>query len=453
MVLERHDLIGSETSARNSEVIHAGIYYPQGSLKATALRPGQEAALRGSAAENGIGHERIGKLIVATNEAAASGAGHHAQAGCRKRCDRSRVRVSNDRATPSGKSNRRSNAAGALWSPSTGILDSHGFMLALQGGLEDHGGQVVLNTKVDRLEPLLAGGFGAHVSTGDGEAYAITCRELILSAGHMAPGADDGLAGAKPPKAYLAKGNYFKLQGRAPFSKLIYPVPEPGGSWRSSSRWIFSTRRASARMWSGWKTSTTRSRSHSRRQILRRDPQLLARPAGQFPGAGLLRLPPQDCPDRANRLRISASTDLRRTAKPVSWRSTALNRRASRPHSRLLIMWQVLSGPIRRAVNLLIPIRYLTGLGFQDFIYVQTANWLRLVGRDIAGELQGEIPAAADPQERGEIAKIVARRNAIVVKPGDQLHNVHAVALSQLLQNFPKEIFKANGCHHSIDPE
>lgn len=224
MVLEQHDLIGSETSARNSEVIHAGIYYPQGSLKARLCVQGKKQ-LYAFCRENGVGHEQIGKLIVATNDTQLQELDTiKAKAAANGVTDLEFV--SKDALCQKEPS---LNAAGALWSPSTGILDSHGFMLALQGGLEAHGGQVVLNTKVDRLEPLLAGGFGVHVSTEDGEAYAITCKELILCAGHMAPALAAGIEGTKPPKAYLAKGSYFKLQGRAPFSKLIYPVPEPGG--------------------------------------------------------------------------------------------------------------------------------------------------------------------------------------------------------------------------------
>jgi L-2-hydroxyglutarate oxidase LhgO len=171
MVLEQHDLIGSETSARNSEVIHAGIYYPQGSLKAQLCVQGKKQ-LYAFCRENGVGHEQIGKLIVATNDPQL------------QELDTIKAKAAANGVTDlefvSKDVLRRKepalNAAGALWSPSTGILDSHGFMLALQGGLEAHGGQVVLNTKVDCLEPLLAGGFGVHVSTEDGEAYAITAR-------------------------------------------------------------------------------------------------------------------------------------------------------------------------------------------------------------------------------------------------------------------------------------
>ncbi|MBS8259901.1 NAD(P)/FAD-dependent oxidoreductase [Roseibium polysiphoniae] len=224
MVLERHDLIGSETSARNSEVIHAGIYYPKDSLKARLCVAGK-AQLYDFCAANGVPHERIGKLIVASTEA---------QVG-----ELESIRA---KAEANGVGDLRSltgaEAQGlepalackaALLSPSTGIIDSHGFMLALQGELEATGGQVVLNTDVTSVSALADGGYCLNVGSDGEDGYAITCRELIISAGHGAPGLSAMLSGTKPPKAYLAKGNYFKLTGKAPFSQLIYPVPEPGG--------------------------------------------------------------------------------------------------------------------------------------------------------------------------------------------------------------------------------
>jgi L-2-hydroxyglutarate oxidase LhgO len=224
MVLERHGLIGSETSARNSEVIHAGIYYPAGSLKARLCVAGKEMLYR-FCAETGVSHERIGKLIVASNEdqlpeleairqkAAANGV-----------ADLTFV----DRAGLN-KLEPALNCSGALFSPSTGILDSHGFMLALQGGLEAAGGQVVLNTCVEKLEKLAGVGYRVHVATEGAGDYALSCSELIVSAGHSSPGLMESFPEANAPTAFFAKGSYFKLQGKAPFSRLIYPVPEPGG--------------------------------------------------------------------------------------------------------------------------------------------------------------------------------------------------------------------------------
>lgn len=230
MVLERHGLIGSETSARNSEVIHAGIYYPPGSLKAKLCLPGKHQLYR-FCADNGIAHERIGKLIVAADEA---------QLPELERLHRQSLDTGLDDLVFYDRKKLQEiepelDCCGALWSPSTGIIDSHGFMLALQGGLEDRGGQVVLNTGVRGIEPC-DGGYRLAIDTGDGdgdgdgETYMLTCRELVVSAGHGAPGLMEDIAAARAPKAYLAKGNYFKLQGKAPFSRLVYPVPEPGGS-------------------------------------------------------------------------------------------------------------------------------------------------------------------------------------------------------------------------------
>ncbi|WP_289034113.1 NAD(P)/FAD-dependent oxidoreductase [uncultured Roseibium sp.] len=224
MVLERHDLIGSETSARNSEVIHAGIYYPKESLKARLCVAGK-AQLYDFCAANGVPHERIGKLIVASTEAQV-----RELEGIRAKAEANGV---GDLRFLTGVEAQGLEPAlackGALLSPSTGIIDSHGFMLALQGELEANGGQVVLNTDVTCVSALADGGYCLNVGSEAEDRYAITCRELIISAGHGAPGLSAMLPGTTPPKAYLAKGNYFKLTGKAPFSQLIYPVPEPGG--------------------------------------------------------------------------------------------------------------------------------------------------------------------------------------------------------------------------------
>ncbi|MET1411514.1 NAD(P)/FAD-dependent oxidoreductase [Roseibium sp. HPY-6] len=223
MVLERHGLIGSETSARNSEVIHAGIYYRPGSLKAKLCLPGKNQ-LYAFCAENGIAHKRLGKLIVASNDSQIPELERlHRQAQDTGLDDL----VFYDR-RKLAELEPELDGVGALWSPSTGIIDSHGYMLALQGGLEAHGGQVVLNADVSCIERIQHG-YAVQVRTQGGDETPLTCRELIISAGHSAPGLMAEIEGVNPPKSYLAKGNYFKLQGKAPFSHLIYPAPEPGG--------------------------------------------------------------------------------------------------------------------------------------------------------------------------------------------------------------------------------
>ncbi|CAJ1369383.1 unnamed protein product [Effrenium voratum] len=223
MVLEQHNLIGSETSARNSEVIHAGIYYPTGSLKAKLCLEGKHR-LYEFCAENGVDHQQIGKLIVASSPE---------QLPELERLQKKAIEnglhdlVFFDRKTLK-QTEPELACCGALWSPSTGIIDSHGFMLALQGGHEAHGGQVVLNSRVIGIDQI-TDGYRLLVDTGDGQTASLTCRELIVSAGHGSPGLMEGFASADAPNPFLAKGNYFKLQGKAPFSHLIYPAPEPGG--------------------------------------------------------------------------------------------------------------------------------------------------------------------------------------------------------------------------------
>lgn len=220
MVLERHDLIGSETSARNSEVIHAGIYYPTGSLKAELCVRGK-GLLYDFCERNGVGHKRTGKLIVATDAVQAD------------RLEAIRVKAAENGVTDLVRLSAADAVArepelachGALFSPSTGIVDSHGLMLALQGELEANGGQVVLNTEVGGVESLSGGGYRVSVEDAGEGGYSVTCRELIIAAGHGAPGLGAQLPGTHAPQAFLAKGNYFRINGKAPFSTLIYPVP------------------------------------------------------------------------------------------------------------------------------------------------------------------------------------------------------------------------------------
>lgn len=222
MVLERHDLIGSETSARNSEVIHAGIYYPKDSLKARTCVAGK-VRLYDFCKANAVGHEKTGKLIVATSEAQVGELEGIRQKAAANGVEDLRLLSRADALAMEPDLECQA----ALLSPSTGIIDSHGYMLALQGELESNGGQVVLNTAVSGIEALPNGGY--RLSTQGEEAFEITCKELVISAGHGAPGLAASLVGLEPPTGFFAKGSYFKLVGRAPFSQLIYPVPEPGG--------------------------------------------------------------------------------------------------------------------------------------------------------------------------------------------------------------------------------
>ena len=224
IVLERANAIGTGTSSRNSEVIHAGIYYPAGSLKARLCVAGRELLYR-YCETHGVAHRRCGKLLVATNEAQrarldqirsqAAGNGVHDL----RLLDAAQVKAMEPELA----------AIAALHSPSTGIVDSHGLMLALQGDLEASGGALAL------LSPLLAVEPGAdgHVVTVGGESpMQLTARIVVNSAGLWAPAVAAGIAGLPPtqlPQARYAKGNYFSLAGRAPFSHLIYPIPEAAG--------------------------------------------------------------------------------------------------------------------------------------------------------------------------------------------------------------------------------
>jgi L-2-hydroxyglutarate oxidase LhgO len=222
MVLEAADAIGTGTSSRNSEVIHAGIYYASGSLKAQLCVRGK-ALLYAYCAERGIAHSRCGKLIVATDDAqVAQLQGIVAKAAANGVDDL--VLLSGEQARALEPQLR---CTAAIHSPSTGIVDSHALMLALQGDFENAGGVVALNTALAqaRCTPdgmvltmldgteLLA---GTVVNAAGLSAQALALRFAGLDAVHV-------------PPSHFAKGNYFTLAGRAPFSRLIYPAPEAAG--------------------------------------------------------------------------------------------------------------------------------------------------------------------------------------------------------------------------------
>ena len=225
IVLEAAEGIGTETSSRNSEVIHAGIYYPAGSLMARFCVAGRKA-LYVYCREKGVPHSNCGKLIVATN---ADEDGR--LAGIRQRAAANGV---DDMRILSGAEARAMepnlSCTSALLSPSTGIIDSHAFMLALQGDAENAGAVLAF------LSPMTAGRAlpdgGVEIDVGGTEPMTLRCRLLVNSAGLHAPALARRVAGMPSqlvPAAYYAKGNYFTLSGRSPFSRLIYPVPVPGG--------------------------------------------------------------------------------------------------------------------------------------------------------------------------------------------------------------------------------
>ena len=224
IVLEAEDAIGTQTSSRNSEVIHAGIYYKAGSLMARFCVAGKHA-LYDYCRDHNVDHRNCGKLIVATTAAEAD-----KLAAIRAHAAANGV---DDLIAMSGAEARAMEPAlacdAALLSPSTGIIDSHGYMLALRGDAEAAGAAFAF------LAPLLratskADGF--EIEVGGDAPMQLRCRLLVNAAGlaaTMVARGIDAMPLPQIPTAYLAKGNYFSCSARAPFSRLIYPVPEPGG--------------------------------------------------------------------------------------------------------------------------------------------------------------------------------------------------------------------------------
>ncbi len=224
LVLDGADAIGTGVSSRNSEVIHAGIYYPAGSLKARLCVEGK-AMLYEYCAARGVEHRRLGKLIVASDAAEVPVLDEiRAKAAANGVDDMEMLSAGAARSLEPAL-----RVAGALLSPSTGIVDSHGLMLALQGDIENAGGGVVVHAPV---LGVVARDGGFVLEVGGEEPMTLACEILVNAAGLSAPAVArriEGLAAETVPTGYLCKGSYYSLQGRAPFSRLIYPVPEKAG--------------------------------------------------------------------------------------------------------------------------------------------------------------------------------------------------------------------------------
>lgn len=225
VLLERHGAIGTETSARNSEVIHGGLYYPTGSLKARLCVAGRER-LYDYCTDHGVAFRRCGKLIVANGAA-----------------QEQRLREIQDQAARNGVAVEWVEAAearalepavrctAALLSPHTGIIDSHAFMLALLGDLQAAGGELALGSECVAAR-VTDGGFEVDVRSADGDRVSLRSSILINSAGLAAPALARRIAGLAPehvPPAFFAKGHYFSYSGRSPFSRLVYPMPNEAG--------------------------------------------------------------------------------------------------------------------------------------------------------------------------------------------------------------------------------
>ncbi len=224
VVLEAENKMGSHSSSRNSEVIHAGIYYPKGSLKARLCVEGKRALYRYCHAQ-GVGHSRLGKLIVATRDediavlerlkSQAEGNG----VDDLQWLDPQDVRALEPEVV----------CVRALLSPSTGIVDSHALLGALCRDAKAAGADLVVSS------PVLSGcvrADGIMLSGGGAEPYRVLCQTVVNAAGLQASSlarSIEGLPKDTVPPSFLAKGHYFVLTGRSPFSRLIYPVPEPGG--------------------------------------------------------------------------------------------------------------------------------------------------------------------------------------------------------------------------------
>ncbi|MCH7822395.1 MAG: NAD(P)/FAD-dependent oxidoreductase [Proteobacteria bacterium] len=217
VVLEAEARIGMHSSSRNSEVIHAGIYYPEHSLKARLCVRGRQL-LYHYCAERNVGHQRIGKLIIATCEDELDQLHKIQQQGLKNGVDDLRTLDAGE----IGEIEPNVQCVAALFSPSTGIVDSHALMLAMQADIEAQGGELVLNSAVANLK---SAEHGLRFESG-GAVFA--CKTLVNSAGL---GAVELVVSDFPGllQQHLAKGHYFAYAGKSPFKHLIYPVPAAGG--------------------------------------------------------------------------------------------------------------------------------------------------------------------------------------------------------------------------------
>jgi L-2-hydroxyglutarate oxidase LhgO len=219
VILEAEEAFGTHTSSRNSEVIHAGIYYPTGSLKARLCVAGRRALYRYCAGHD-VNHNRIGKLVVATDPDQIAGLNKYQQQAEINGVDDLRMLTAGEIATLEPEVR----AVAGFLSPSTGIIDSHGLMLAYLGDAEAHGASLAL------ASPVISGAVkdeGIALGVGGKEAMAIVCNTVVNSAGLNAQAVARAITGIPPatiPPTYYAIGHYYTLGGNAPFRRLIYPV-------------------------------------------------------------------------------------------------------------------------------------------------------------------------------------------------------------------------------------
>lgn len=226
VVLEAATAVGTETSARNSEVIHAGLYYPTGSLKARMCVQGRRALYEYCEAR-GVAHRRLGKLIVATTDGELPALESYATRAAANGVDDLRFVDAAEVRRLEPEVDLR--CVHALLSPSTGIVDSHGLMRALEGEARDHGAAVAL------ASPVVGGQLNAHgidLHVGGAAPATVRCRAVVNAAGLWAQAVAStlrGLPAATIPPSHYAKGHYYVLRGRAPFHRLVYPLAVVGG--------------------------------------------------------------------------------------------------------------------------------------------------------------------------------------------------------------------------------
>ena len=223
-MLEKENAIGQGVSSRNSEVIHGGLYYPTGSLRARLCVAGRRALYPFLEAHN-VAYDRCGKLVVATSpeevprlDAILKQAHDNDVEGMRRLTREEALALEPELA-----------CEGALLSPESGVFDSHGYMLALQGEIEACSGAVVLSTPFEGATPLAEGGF--QLRAGGADPTELSCRYLVTAPGLSAQAAAariEGYPAGQIPKGHYGKGMYFRLLGKAPFARLIYPPPIPG---------------------------------------------------------------------------------------------------------------------------------------------------------------------------------------------------------------------------------
>ena len=227
ILLEREGSFGTISSARNSEVIHAGIYYPKDSLKAQLCVQGNRL-LYEYCRSHQVPTQRYGKLIVADDTQIDD-----LQAILYKAQNNGVPEIAMISGEAAKQLEPKLKCAAAILSSTTGIVDSHAYMLSLLGGFEDAGGMVAYHSPLISATPMgqsAQGGFELNIGGPDG--MKLQTQLLINCAGMSAPAVAqkiEGLAKDQIPKAYFAKGNYFSLSGKSPFTHLIYPIPEPGG--------------------------------------------------------------------------------------------------------------------------------------------------------------------------------------------------------------------------------